>query len=100
MGALGTLGVQWCIKRLARRGLYKGVEAAYMNLRLVCEPQTIDPAHPGNDSFMRSRARDTVNPLIMSLRRAGFDPPSKCNTNDTSLREWFKFLEDVRIKLR
>jgi len=100
MGSIGTLGTQWSIKHFARKGLLEKVELAYMKLRLVCEPGTIDPKYPGNVTFMKSDARDTANSLYKRLERAGYLPPDKrCDTSEESLQEWFRFLEIIRIRL-
>ncbi len=95
MGALGALGIQ----RLYQLSIRWSVNRAYMKLRKVCEPQTLNPNKPGNQGYMKSDARDSANVLIKWLCRAGFDPPSRCTLEEESLQQWFKFLEDVRIKI-
>ena len=83
-----------------RLRLIPRVEDGYNKLRMVCEPGVINPAKPGNVDFMKSDARDTVNPLVPHLTRAGFFPPAECSvTNDRSLNEWFRFLGRVRTVL-
>ena len=76
------------------------VEEGYKLLRNACEPETLDPAHPGNPAAIKAYARDFVNPLSGKLRKAGFSPPGLCTVEEDSLREWFGFLEDVRIRLK
>ena len=76
------------------------VNSAYFKLRMVCEPGTLNPEEPGNPDFMKSDARDEVNPLIPKLEKAGFFCPPRCTVEENSLKEWFKFLEAVRIKIQ
>ena len=99
-GSGATFVVQFGLKDFLRRRLSADVEDAYQRLRQVCEPGTLNPAMPGNQTYMRADARDFVNPLGKRLSRAGFYPPSKCSVDDYSLQEWFKFLENVRISIR
>lgn len=79
--------------------LVNDVEQAYLLLRRVCEPETLDPRNLGNLDFMKAEARDFVNPMMPRLRKARFFPPAQCTTEDNSLREWFKYFENVRIKI-
>ena len=90
------LGV-WLYKIWNRRCLRTDVEKGYRKLRLVCEPDTINPEQPGNAAFMKSDARDFVNILDRRLRKAGFYPPPECSRDDDrSFQEWFQFLGGVR----
>ena len=82
-----------------RRRLKRAVEDGYMALRMVCEPATLNPEHPGNAEYMKSHARDLVNLMIGQLRRAGFEPPRRCDRSDESLTEWFQFLGQLRVVL-
>lgn len=86
-------------RHVRRKLLRQKVEAAYLKLRLVCEPRTLNPDAPGNPVYMASDARDTVNVLRKRLLRAGYAPPDKCSSNNESLKEWFSFLSDVRDDL-
>lgn len=95
MGAAGTLGVQ----KLYQFRIRWSVNRTYIKFRNVCEPKTMNPKKPGNSDYMKSEARDSANVLIKRLCKAGFDPPPRCTTEEESLQEWFKFLEDVRIKV-
>ena len=85
-----TLGagmlIIWLPRLLRRRQLKKPVEKAYRKLRRVCEPNTMNPADPGNQSFMRSEARDEVNLLVRPLEKVGFyGPAEECSTEEASL---------------
>ena len=96
--ALALAGVKM-LKWYRRRRLKPLVEAAYCFLRMVCEPSTLNPAHPGNREYQASESRDRANALTGGLRRAGFTPPTKCTRDQESLDEWFRFLGSVRIDL-
>ena len=96
VGAVVTFGIQWVRTNVLRKRLVSDVENAYLKLRMVCEPGTLDPNMPGNPVYMKAAARDFVNPLSKRLRRAGFYPPPECKADDDSLQEWFKFLANVR----
>lgn len=50
-----------------RKSLLNDIEKAYSLLRMVCEPKTMNPQNPGNPDFMKSEARDFVNPMIPRL---------------------------------
>ena len=80
-------------RRERRSRLRTKVYQAYEKLRAVCEPETLDPDHCGNQGFLKSDARDIANPLIPELEKARFIPPEPCTTEDDSLFQWFKFLE-------
>lgn len=99
VGAIGaaTTGVIW--KHIQRRRLAAEIEKAYQLVRRVCEPEILDPLHPGNLAYMKSEARDFINPLARRLKRAGFFPPTQCTTEDHSLQEWFRFLENARMMI-
>lgn len=90
------IGFGWSRRRMLRNP----VDIAYMKVRLVIEPGTINQAHPGNKEFMFSDARDTITVLRPRLRRAGFFPPSQdCERDLDGLKEWFVFLGRVRGEL-
>ena len=95
------LGVvlMWGPRRYRRWKLKPLVETGYGKLRMVCEPQTLNPAKPGNPGYMKSDARDFINPLGPKLQKAGFYPPDKCTADDNSLNEWFNFFEKVRMEI-
>lgn len=99
----GVVAIWSCIqrKRLAaeQRLLAAEIEKAFQLVRRVCEPEIMDPAYPGNQAYMKSEARDFVNPLTRRLEKAGFYPPTQCTTEDQSLQEWFRFLENARMKI-
>lgn len=80
-----------------RESLLNDIEKAYLLLRRVCEPETLNPQNLGNSSFMKAEARDFVNPMMPRLEKAKFFPPAQCTMEDSSLREWFKYFENVRI---
>lgn len=98
-GLVAGMFVMWFPRILKRRLLRKRVGAAYFKLRLVCEPETLNPDQPGNMEFMRSDARDTANEIATRLKSAGFYPPKKCTNDDASFRDWFEFLGDVRVEI-
>ncbi len=91
--------VMYLPRFLRRRRLKPRVEQAYMKLRKVCEPNTLDPDQPGNRDFMKSDARDFVNPLRHRLQKAEAYPPPECTTEDCSLLEWFRYLGQIRSNL-
>ena len=74
------------------------IETAYIKLRNVCEPKTLNPTHPGNSDFMKSDARDFINPFRTELEDAGLGPPKLCTTEETSLKEWFDYFGKLRNK--
>ena len=75
------------------------VMEAYNMLRKVCEPETLNPEHLGNKSFMSSEARDLANLLINPLKKMYFATPQPCTKDEKCLKEWFDFLGMVRRKL-
>lgn len=87
------------LRQEQRESLLNDIEQAYLLLRMVCEPETLDPQHPGNPGFMKVQARDFVNPMIPRLEEAGLSPPSQCTKEDNSLQEWFKYFGDLRIRI-
>ena len=82
---------------MQRKRLKPKVEAAYEKVQMVCEPETLNPAKPGNPHAMKKIARDYINPLIKEFRKVGFNPPSDCDISDDSLKMWFNFLARLRI---
>ena len=105
LGLLGTIALNWekILKLLTRKKrqrllLWDQVEAAYLKLRNVCEPGTLNPKGSGNPTFMKAEARDFINPLRFVIQKAGYPPPKMCTTEDDSLWDWFTFLGDLRSK--
>ena len=101
IAGLVALNWDWVSKKLTykkQRKLFQRqkIEEAYLMLRNVCEPGTLNPERPGNPTFMKSDARDFVNPLRPYFHKAGLDPPGKCTTEVESLEEWFTYLENLR----
>ena len=84
------------IVRIRRKLLKSKVEKAYYKVKRVCEPETLHPDHPGNPDYMKSDARDYINPLIKKLEKAGLKPPNDCSTDDASLEKWFNYLAKLR----
>ncbi len=78
---------------IRRRLLERTIEQAYMALRNVCEPLTLNP------ECMKSHARDLVNAMLGRLRRANLHPPDRCDRSDESFAEWFAFLGRLREDL-
>ena len=92
--------IVWVPRRFRLCRLKPKVEEAYIKLRNVCEPETLDPQQPGNQEFMKSDARDFVNLLRPRLENAGlYGAPPPCTTDRQSLMEWFRFLATVRTQL-
>ena len=85
---------------IMRYRLRSVVEKAYLKLRMVVEPKTLNPESPGNLHFMRSDARDYIGPIIYKLKRANMIPPETITTDEDSLGTWFEYLQKVRIQLR
>ena len=85
-------------KRRAEEDRHERIEEAYMKLRRVCEPWTLDPDGPGNRGFMKSDARDFVNLLRSDLKKSGEDPPSLCTSGDASLKTWFEYFGELRLR--
>ena len=75
------------------------VESAYMNLRRVVEPGTLNPERPGNPVFMRSDSRDEINLLRPKLIRVKYLTPDSMNLSEESAQEWFWFLGQVRVDI-
>ncbi len=48
---------------------------------------------------MKSDARDMANDMIIRLIKEKMYPPEKCTLNDESLKKWFEYLEDAKIRL-
>ena len=100
IGIIATLTIiglfLYKLKYMQRKLLKAKVEAAYKNVQMVCEPETLNPAKPGNPHAMKKIARDYINPLIKEFRKVGFNPPSDCDISDDSLKMWFKFLAQLR----
>ena len=95
-GSAITVGARW----VRRWKLRKPVDEAYKKVRLVIEPEIINPAKPGNPDYMFSDARDTITVLRPRLRRAGFFPPSEgCEGDMGGLENWFVFLRHARGEL-
>ena len=89
LGVLGTIAPNWgkCLKLLTRKKqqrllFRKQIEEAYLKLRNVCEPGTLNPEHPGNQIFMKAEARDFINPFRPGIKKSGFHPPGQCTTRD------------------
>lgn len=99
LGAIGGASIPAMWKYVQRRRIAPKVAEAYDFLQVVCEPKTLDPENPGNPDYMKARARNHVNFLIRNLERAGFFPPPRCTTEDDSLQEWYRFLENVRMRI-
>jgi len=93
------MGLLWIPRRIRRWRLRRPVDEGYMKLRGVCEPETLNPEHPGNPEYMAADARDHVNPMRKSLEKAGFFTPGECRAEESSLKEWFVFLRRVRDEL-
>lgn len=99
LGLLVGISIVFLPKFISRVILRYRVEEVYFKLRLVCEPEILNPDHPGNMAYMKAEARDAANGLIKLLRKAGFEPPNRCDSNDQSLYNWFQFLEVIRIEV-
>ena len=96
VGSAVTVGFRWW----QRWRLRKPVDEAYKKVRLVVEPEIINPARPGNPDYMFSDARDTITVLRPRLRRAGFVPPARdCEEKMDGLERWFVFLGRARGEL-
>ena len=91
--------ILWGRGRINRFRLKKPVEDGFRKITQVCEPGTLNQEKPSNLTHMRREAANTANMLIRPLEKAGFYSPGKCITDDASLKAWFNFLEDVRMKL-
>ena len=94
---------EWINRRIVTieswNSLRPHIEEGYKLLRKVCEPNTLDPDHPGNPAYMRSAARDFVNGMIHDLDRAALSPPPMCTEDEDSLRDWLGYLAKLRAKL-
>lgn len=77
-------------KRFARAQ----IEDAYLKLRAFCEPETLNPNHPGNPLYMKAEARDASNLLRPLLVDLNFSPPPLCT--DDNLPAWFNYLGTLR----
>lgn len=91
--------IPWSIKRFRRRNLRPLVEKAYVNLRGVVEPKTMNPDNPGNPDFMRSASRDEINMLLPKLMRAKFPTPAPMDLTNESAHDWFRTLGQIRTQL-
>ena len=97
---LGGILTMWLPRFCRRKRLKKPVAAAFRRLREACEPETMNPADPGNPDFIRSDARDQVNLLVRRLENCGFlGPEDQCSTEPESLQRWFHHLGKVRMQL-
>lgn len=89
--------------------LEEAVEVVYLSLREICEGNFYISKNNDNDinEILSNYAdkqrvlitRDKVNLLINRLKKAGLEPPKKCEVSLESLKEWYEFLSDVRIEL-
>ena len=99
---VGGGGLLWLGQRVVRawrrRRLRKPVDDAFVKVRNSVEPQTLNPASPGNPDAIYAYARDSVTPLCHPLRRAGFEPPP-AHPDKEALRLWLPFLAGVRERL-
>ena len=100
---VGMAAVQlmnWAPRWIRRRNLRVDVHGTYLALRAACEPETLNPAAPGNPAYAKAHARDVVNPLVRRLERAGFTPPEReCSVDEGSLQRWFLFLRQVQNEI-
>ena len=94
LGVMSLRGLHY----FRRRRLKKPAEEAYMNLRRVVEPGTMDPSNPGNAEYMRAYSRDEINLLHPKLNRANFPTPSPMDLTNESARDWFRALGHIRTK--
>ena len=105
LGLGGIVALHWEIiysrltaKSRELKAINEDIEQAYLKLRVVCEPGTLDPRRRGNPIFMRSDARDFINPIRTRLIKTGLKPPETC-TNGLEIQEkWFKYLGELRSK--
>ena len=90
--------VEW--RGAKERTLRASIEDAYIKFRNACEPDTLDPKHPGNPAFMAADARDYANLIRLLIQDARLHPPGICTTEPSSLNEWFVYLGQVRAMPR
>ena len=98
-GFVSGIAAVTTIRRYRRYALRSEVGEAFKWLSLACEPEALNPEHPGNPHAHKKGARDRVNKLINRFKRAGFVPPSQCDGTKKSLEEWFEFVGRVRIEI-
>ena len=106
--ALGICGFallnwNWISNRLESRRKQKlllrsNIEAAYLKVRMVCEPEILNPDKMGSPKFQKADARDFINMHRASFQKSGLEPPKECTVEERSLREWFDYLQRVRMR--
>ena len=98
-GFVAGAGSLIMIRYYRRYALRSDVGEAFKWLSMACEPEALNQDHLGNPHAHEKGARDRVNKLTNRFKRAGFPPPNKCDGSMESLREWFDFVERVRIEI-
>ena len=99
MGAVAGAAMPMIWRHIRRRRSAAKISEAYYLLQVVCEPGVLNPNNPGNPEYMKARARDCVNLMTRQLEKAGFFPPPRCTTENDSLQEWYRFIENARIMI-
>ena len=90
----------------AAKGLFKITPldqlkaSAYLQVRDVFRPETLNPAAPGNPHFIKELAKNTVNNLRSKLVAQGLQTPSPINVeNRESLLEWHEYLSSNAVSI-
>lgn len=95
---IGLLG-QKMFNFLKKYFIKKKVEEAYKYLEWAYKPEVLHPKDKGNPHHIQTKAKNLSNSLINPLKRLNFKTPRQCSEKKESLKDWYEFLEDVRINL-
>ena len=85
--------------RTKRHAYRKEVERVYVAVSGVYKPSILNPNNPGNPHAMKEFAQRDVDLLRPKLKMRRNDVPPTINVeNENSLREWYEFLRDERVR--
>ena len=98
---LATLGTFSLVRdgwsAFQRCRLHRGCEAAYEKVARIFKPAILNPAHPGNQDFMKEEAQQAVDDATVFMDRLGMDHPGKIDVDDgASVAEWYEYLRPLR----
>ena len=84
-----------------RRYAYRNeVENVYIKVSGVYKPAILNPRNPGNPDAMKELAQRDVDLLRPKLKTKRDDVPPNIDVDDNnSLRQWYEFLRDERVRI-
>ena len=91
--------IRW--RQRKKNSYFKEVEAVYRDVSRIHKPNILNPQDPGNPDAMKElaqRAVDVLRPKIIQKRK-GIDIPLPIDVDDDrSLRQWYDFLRNERVR--